>query len=545
MPQAEYNQVLHKQAANHVPLSPLSFLERSAQVYPQKTAIINSERRISYHSFYERSRRLASALKQHGLATGDSVAVLAPNTPALLEAHYGVPMCRAVLCALNTRLDSNTIAFILKHSEAKVLIADIEFADTVQQALAQLENAPLLIGISDNLSDTTRTLGEMDYEDLLASGDADYSWQLPDDEWDAISLNYTSGTTGQPKGVVYHHRGAYLGAMGNCLQFRLRDDSKYLWTLPMFHCNGWMFTWAVTAAGGTHVCLRKVEPQKVFSLIAEHDVTHMCGAPIVLNMLINSPDSDKTEFSQVVDVATGGAAPPSKIISEMEQMGFNLTHLYGLTESFGPSTICSWQDKWSKLDLEQKSQKMARQGVRMPMVAGQMVCDDAMQSVPGDGKIIGELMLRGNTIMKGYFKNPQATAEAFAGGWFHTGDLAVQHSDGYVEIKDRTKDIIISGGENISSLEVEETLYKHPAILEAAVVAQPDEHWGETPCAFITLKDSVGEVTAEQVIAFCKEHMARYKAPKNIVFQVLPKTSTGKIQKHLLRRQVKELLQNR
>ncbi len=476
MPQAEFNQTLLRQEANYVPLTPLSFLERSAQVYPQKTAIIHGKLRISYRSFYERSRRLASALNQHGLTTGDTVAVLAPNTPALLEAHFGVPMCRAVLCTLNTRLDSDTITFILQHSEAKVLIADNEFSDTVLQALNNLENPPLLIGIADILSEATQTFGVMDYEDLLGSGNADYDWLLPGDEWDAIALNYTSGTTGHPKGVVYHHRGAYLGALGNSLQFRLRDDSKYLWTLPMFHCNGWMFTWAVTAAGGTHVCLRKVVPKQVFNFIAKHQVTHMCGAPVVLNKLINTSDSDKAEFSQIVDVATGGAAPPSKIISEMEQMGFKLTHLYGLTESFGPSTICAWQEEWASLDQEQKSQKMARQGVQMPMIAGQMVADDMVQPVPQDGKVIGELMLRGNTIMKGYFKNPEATAEAFAGGWFHTGDLAVQHADGYAEIKDRTKDIIISGGENISSLEIEETLYKHPAILEAAVVAQPDEY---------------------------------------------------------------------
>ena len=537
-----FDQHLVKNAANFTPLTPLSFLARSAAVYPAKTAVIHGGTRFDYATFYARCRCLASALAGRGIGLGDTVAVMAPNVPALLEAHYGVPMCGAVLNALNIRLDPNTIAFILKHGEAKLLIADRQFADVIGKATSQLDNPPTVIDINDPLGEAGSAIGEKDYDAFLDEGDPDYSWQLPRDEWQAISLNYTSGTTGNPKGVVYHHRGAYLNALGNILALGLRADSVYLWTLPMFHCNGWTYTWAVTAVGGTHVCLRQVDPALVFASIAANGVTHMCGAPIVLNALINAPEEAKKTFPQVVEAVTGGAAPPSTVISKMEAMGFHVIHLYGLTESFGPATLCAWQDDWDTLDKAKQADMVARQGVGYSTLEDVRVVNRETRSdVPTDGQVIGEIWLKGNTVMKGYLKNPKTTDEAFADGWFHTGDLAVVHSDGYVEIKDRAKDIIISGGENISSLEVEEVLYKHPAVMEVAVVAQPDEYWGEIPCAFVTLKPHASDVGEADIIGFCRNNMAHFKAPRNVVFCELPKTSTGKVQKTVLRERARSL----
>ncbi|MBW8053814.1 MAG: acyl-CoA synthetase [Nitrospira sp.] len=537
-----FDQHLVKNAANFTPLTPLSFLARSAAVYPAKTAVIHGGTRFDYATFYARCRCLASALAGRGIGLGDTVAVMAPNVPALLEAHYGVPMCGAVLNALNIRLDPNTIAFILKHGEAKLLIADRQFADVIGKATSQLDNPPTVIDINDPLSEAGSAIGEKDYDAFLDEGDPDYSWQLPRDEWQAISLNYTSGTTGNPKGVVYHHRGAYLNALGNILALGLRADSVYLWTLPMFHCNGWTYTWAVTAVGGTHVCLRQVDPALVFASIAANGVTHMCGAPIVLNALINAPEEAKKTFPQVVEAVTGGAAPPSTVISKMEAMGFHVIHLYGLTESFGPATLCAWQDDWDTLDKAKQADMVARQGVGYSTLEDVRVVNRETRSdVPTDGQVIGEIWLKGNTVMKGYLKNPKTTDEAFADGWFHTGDLAVVHSDGYVEIKDRAKDIIISGGENISSLEVEEVLYKHPAVMEVAVVAQPDEYWGEIPCAFVTLKPHASDVGEADIIGFCRNNLAHFKAPRKVVFCELPKTSTGKVQKTVLRERARSL----
>ena len=535
---------LDPMAANYTPLSPLSFLVRAATVYPDRTAVIHGDQAWSYRELRQRCQRLASALAAWGVGRGDTVAFLAGNIPPLLEAHYGVPMLGAVLNALNTRLDAGAIAFCLQHGESKVLVVDREMIDTARKAVAQIDRPVRIVEIDDPVADYPHgglQLGEIGYEDFLAAGDPAFTWSLPVDEWQAISLNYTSGTTGNPKGVVCHHRGAYLNALGEVMVMGLTSRTVYLWTLPMFHCNGWCFTWAVTAAGGTHVCLRRVDPALIYPMIKRHGVTHMCGAPIVLNMLGHAPDTVKVTFDRVVEVATGGAAPPTAIISRMEQSGFRVTHLYGLTETYGPSTICAWQSDWDALELQARSDRMARQGVAYPVLEEVMVADpETMAPVPWDGATIGELMLRGNTVMKGYLKNPTATAEAFRGGWYHTGDLGVRHPDGYVEIKDRSKDIIISGGENISSLEVEEVLYRHPKVMEAAVVARPDPKWGETPCAFVTLKPSAA-ATAEEMISWCRDHMARYKVPRSVVFGPLPKTSTGKIQKFALREQAKAI----
>jgi fatty-acyl-CoA synthase len=519
-----YEQNLDRTAANYVPLSPVSFLVRAARVYGSRVAVIHGERRYTYAQFLERARRLASALADAGVGKDDTVAIMAPNIPEMLEAHYAVPMLGAVLCSINIRLDAGAVAFILQHSEAKVVLVDGEFAEVMTRALAQSARRIRVVNI------------DAEYEAFIAGGSAEFPVRLPDDEWQAIALNYTSGTTGNPKGVVLHHRGAYLNACGNALTFGLSPHSVYLWTLPMFHCNGWTYTWAVTLAGGTHVCLRRVEPAPIFAAIAEHGVTHMCGAPVVLSMLIHAPEDARRPFPQTVQIATGGAAPPSSVITRMEAMGFAVTHLYGLTESYGPSTVCMWQPGLDDMPIEQKSAFMARQGVNTPTLEDAAVLDPAtMTPVPADGATMGELMLRGNTVMKGYLKNPSASAEAFAGGWFHTGDLAVMHPDAYVEIKDRAKDIIISGGENISSLEVEEVLYQHPDVMEAAVVARPDEKWGETPHAFVTLKPGASKVTESDIIAWCRMHLAHFKCPRFVSFGPLPKTSTGKIQKFELR----------
>jgi fatty-acyl-CoA synthase len=531
---------LAKNAANFAALTPLVFLSRAAAVYPDKLAVVHGATRFSYRELYVRCRRLADALRRRGIARGDTVAVMAPNVPALLEAHYGVPMAGAVLNALNYRLDARSVAFILRHGQAKLLIADREFAPTVNAALAELGRPLPLVEIDDVPGEAS--LGGADYEAFLAEGDAEAAWEKPRDEWEAIALNYTSGTTGNPKGVVYHHRGAFLNAIGNAVAFGLDRHSVYLWTLPMFHCNGWTYPWAVTAVAGTHICLRRAEPAAIFSAIAEHRVSHLCGAPIVLNLLVHAPEGVKRRFDHVVEIATGGAAPPSAVIEAMERMGFRVTHLYGLTESTGPSTLCAWQEPWDGLQIGERAALMARQGVAYPTLDRQRVVDpQTMEDVPADATTLGELVLRGNTLMKGYLKNPAATEAAFARGWFHTGDLAVRHPDGYVEIKDRAKDIIISGGENISSLEVEDALYRHPEILEAAVVARPDPLWGETPCAFVTLKADGGSLSAEDVIAWCRANLAHYKVPRTVVFGPLPKTSTGKIQKFELRERAKEI----
>ncbi|MCK0537973.1 acyl-CoA synthetase [Alcanivorax quisquiliarum] len=531
-----FEQGLDRSAVNHVPLTPLSFIERTASVYPDYPAVVHGALRRTWAETYRRCRQLASALAGRGIGAGDTVAVMLPNTPAMLEAHFAVPMAGAVLNTLNVRLDAETIAFMLRHGEAKVLIADREFHQVVRDALATLEQPPLVIDVNDPEYGEGEPNSALDYEAVLAEGDPDYAWQWPADEWQAISLNYTSGTTGDPKGVVYHHRGAFLNAMGNQMTWAMGHHPVYLWTLPMFHCNGWCYPWTVTALAGVHVCLRRVDPQKILTLIRDERVTHLCGAPIVLNALVNLPEADKTAIDHPVQAMVAGAAPPAQVIRSVEAMGIHVTHVYGLTEVYGPVTVCAWQERWDSLPPAEQASVKSRQGVRYATLEGVMVADPAtLAPVPADGETLGEILMRGNTVMKGYLKNPAATAEAFAGGWFHTGDLAVMHEDGYMEIRDRAKDIIISGGENISTIEVEDILYRHPAVLEAAVVARPDERWGETPCAFITLKADQAHTTEAEIMQFCREHLAAFKVPKTVVFTTLPKTSTGKLQKFILR----------
>ena len=535
-----YERDLQQRPANYVPLTPLSFLARAAQVYPTKKAVIYGEQGRDYGTLYGRCRQLASAFSEAGVGKGDTVSVLAPNVPAMVEAHFAVPMTGAVLNTINTRLDAATVAFILTHGEAKVLLVDRELAGVAAEALSRMRGAaPLVVSIDDELADADGergAVGEVEYEGFLARGCSDFAWEPPENEWQAISLNYTSGTTGNPKGVVYHHRGAYLNALGNVMALQMSPRTVYLWTLPMFHCNGWCHPWALAAAGATQVCLRRTEPAAVFAAIARHEVTHMCGAPVVLNMLIHAPDEVKRRFDHEVQVASGGASPPSAVISSMAEMGFRVHHLYGLTETYGPATLCAWQLGWDDLDEKSQAERIARQGVALPTLEEVRVGDpESFEEVPADAATIGEIMVRGNTVMKGYLKNGEASRAAFAGGWFHTGDLGVVHEDGYVEVKDRSKDIIISGGENISTLEVEEVLYRHPAVMEAAVVARPDDKWGETPCAFVALAPSAEPVTADELIRYCRDHLAHFKAPRTVVFSELPKTSTGKIQKFLLR----------
>ncbi len=537
-----YDTHLDRNAANHAALTPLSFLARTAAVFPDRVSVIHGDLRFTWAETEARCRGLAGALAARGIGKGDTVAVMAPNVPALLEAHFGVAMTGAVLNAINIRLDAATIAYILGHGEARVLIADREFSGVVADALEQLEGPPpLVIDIDDPLAPEGALLGETDYESFIADGDANFAWAPPADEWDAIALNYTSGTTGKPKGVVYHHRGAYLNAVSNQMAQAIPPHPVYLWTLPMFHCNGWCFPWTITALAGTHICLRRVEAAPVFDAIADHGVTHFCGAPIVLNMLANAPQAARREMPHTVEVMTAGASPPAAVIEAMEEQGFHITHVYGLTETYGPDTVCAWHREWDSRPVAERAALKARQGVAYPLQEGIMVADpETLEPVPKDGETMGEIMYRGNAVMKGYLKNPAATDEAFAGGWFHSGDLGVWHEDGYVELKDRSKDIIISGGENISSIEIEDVLYRHPAVLEAAVAARPDDKWGETPCAFVTLKEGA-EADEAGIIAHCRDNMPHFKAPKTVVFCPLPKTSTGKIQKFVLREQARAL----
>ncbi|MEM9331628.1 MAG: acyl-CoA synthetase [Pseudomonadota bacterium] len=538
-----FDQDLERNAANYQPLTPLTLLERAASTFPNHTAIIHGSLRRSYADFYTRSRQLASALSKHGIRSGDTVSVMHANTPAMLEAHYGVPMTGAVLHSMNTRLDAAIIAFQLDHSECKILITDKEFSPTVKEALQIASVKPIIIDYDDpEFTGSGELLGETEYEAFISHGDPDFEWKMPDDEWNAISLNYTSGTTGNPKGVVYHHRGASLLAQGNALTASMPKHSVYLWTLPMFHCNGWCFPWTLSAIVGTHVCLRAVRQKAMWDLIADHSVTHMCGAPIVMSTLLSASPEDKRSLEHPVEFFTAAAPPPEAVLAAMKDAGFNVTHLYGLTECYGPAVVNDWNTQWDTLDSAGQAAMKARQGVRYSALEALDVMDpETMKPVPRDGETIGEVMMQGNVVMKGYLKNANATQEAFAGGWFHTGDLGVMHEDGYIQLKDRSKDIIISGGENISSIEVEDALYKHEAIAAAAVVAKDDEKWGETPCAFIELNAGAVQPSLEELDAWCRSHLAAFKIPKHYIFEELPKTSTGKVQKFVLRERAKEI----
>lgn len=537
-----FEQDLPPTAANHVALSPLTFIERSAAVYPDYPAVVHGQTRRTWAETWARCRQLASALEKRGIQPGQTVAAMLPNIPAMFEAHFGVPLAGCVLNTLNIRLDADAISYMLAHGEAKVILVDPEFAEVIQAAVATLESKPLIIDVADpEFLGETQGIGELEYEALLAEGDPEYAYQLPSDEWQAISLNYTSGTTGKPKGVVYHHRGAYLNAVSNILEWAMPHHPVYLWTLPMFHCNGWCFPWTIAANAGVSVCLRKVDPKRITDLIAEEGVTHFSGAPIVLNGLVNLPAEQKRVFDHPVKVTTAGAAPPASVIAGVEKLGIEVTHVYGLTEVYGPVTVCAWREAWNELPLESRAKLKSRQGVRYHMLEALCVADPVtLEPVAKDGQTVGEILMRGNNVMKGYLKNAEATEKALEGGWYHTGDLAVWHADGYIEIKDRSKDIIISGGENISTIEVEDAIYSHPAVEEAAVVAKPDEKWGETPCAFVKLKIGYGEVTEADIIAHCRKHLASFKVPKTVIFSELPKTSTGKIQKFVLREEAKQ-----
>lgn len=531
-----YDIDLDKNQANYTPLTPLSFIERAASVYPHRPAVIHGALRLTWAQAYQRACRLASALAQHGIGKNDTVAVMLPNTPPMIDAHFGVPMAGAVLNTLNTRLDANSIAFMLEHGDAKAVIVDREFSAVMRAALARIKHQIIVIDVDDpQYAGPGERIGAIEYDTFIAQGDPNYPWKNPADEWDAIGLNYTSGTTGNPKGVVVHHRGAYLNAVSNVMVWSMPRHPVYLWTLPMFHCNGWCFPWTVAAQAGVNVCLRRVGAQAIWDAIREHQVSHYCGAPIVHSLILNAPSQMRDGIAHKIAAMVAGAAPPASMIEGMEQMGFDLTHVYGLTEVYGPAVVCEKQREWDAVDIGERARLNARQGVRYTLQEAVTVLDiETLQQVPSDGETIGEIMFRGNITMKGYLKNRQATQETFAGGWFHSGDLGVIHPDGYIKIKDRSKDIIISGGENISSIEVEDVLYRHPAVLAAAVVAMPSEKWGETPCAFVELKPGV-VLTDEEIIAHCKQHLAGFKVPRAVVFDVLPKTATGKIQKFELR----------
>ena len=531
-----YNTGLDRNPANYQPLTPLSFLERAAEVYPKHIAIIHGSIKRNYSQFYKRSLQLASALSARGIIRGDTVSVILPNTPAMLESHYGVPMCGAVLHSINTRLDPETIAYQLDHSDSKALIVDREFLEVARSSLKLAKVNPILIDYNDSEHPVSNSLpNATEYASFLLEGDEDYKWLMPDDEWDAISLNYTSGTTGNPKGVVSHHRGAYLLAQGNAMIASINKHSVYLWTLPMFHCNGWCFPWTMSAIIGTHVCLRQVRAAPIWDSLAKHKVTHLCGAPIVMSTILSASDNEKKLLENQVEFFTAAAPPPESVLTNMNAAGFNVTHLYGLSETYGPAVVNEWHQDWNDLNENEQASLKARQGVRyLPLESLDVMDPNTMKPVPRDGKTIGEVMFRGNVVMKGYLKNKSATDESFKDGWFHSGDLGVIHEDGYIQLKDRSKDIIISGGENISSIEIEEILYKHPAVEATAVVAMPDDKWGETPCAFVQLKE-LSEATEEDLSQWCKDHMASFKIPRQFIFDDIPKTSTGKVQKFILR----------
>jgi len=532
---------LPKTPANYTPLSPITFLTRTAFVHPQRTSIIHGERHWTWAETYIRCCKLASALTKRGIGKGDTVSIMAPNIPAIVEAHFGVLMTGAVLNTINIRLESDILSYIFEHAETKVLLTDREFSSVIKPALSKVKQNILVIDIDDLETESGNFLGETEYEDFLDEGDPQFEVILPEEDWQSVSLNYTSGTTGKPKGVVYHSRGAYLLATGNVLAWEMPHRPVYLWTLPMFHCNGWCFPWTITMLGGTHVCLRKVTAKNIYDSIADHGVTHLCGAPVVMNLICNAPEEERREMPHTIEIMTAAAPPPPTVIARMEEAGFNVTHVYGLTEVYGPAVVCQWQEAWSEKDKTVQAQLKGRQGVRYHMLEGLMVADpETMEPVPDDGETMGEVLMKGNIVMKGYFKNLEGTEHAFAGGWFHSGDLGVLHPDGYIELKDRSKDIIISGGENISSVEIENVLYQHPDILEAAVVARPDEKWGEIPCAFVVLKSEVS-IQEKEVIEFCRSKLAGFKVPKKVVFSELPKTSTGKIRKSVLREQAKQL----